>query len=57
MKMMSRFEPWTVLQRVFGAWAVAALLAACGSSQVETFQPNALPADLASLPAIKPGSK
>lgn len=25
--------------------------------QVETFQPNALPADLASLPAIKPGSK
>lgn len=25
--------------------------------QVETFQPNALPADLAALPAIKPGSK
>ena len=42
MKMMSRFEPWTVLQRVFGAWAVAALLAACGSSQVETFQPGRL---------------
>ncbi len=42
MKMMSRFEPWTVLQRVFGAWAVVALLAACGSSQVETFQPARL---------------
>jgi outer membrane lipase/esterase len=42
MKMMSRFEPWTVLQRVFGAWAVAALLAACGSSQVETFTPSRL---------------
>ena len=42
MKMMSRFEPWTVLQRVLGAWAVATLLTACGSSQVETFQPARL---------------
>jgi hypothetical protein len=42
MKMMSRFEPWTVLQRVLGAWAVATLLTACGSSQVETFTPGRL---------------
>lgn len=42
MKMMSRFEPWTVLQRVLGVWVVVTLLAACGSSQVETFKPERL---------------
>jgi len=42
MKMMRRFEPWTALQRLFASGALATLLTACGSSQVETFKPERL---------------